>query len=183
MEIQLKHNNRKTVVYANRLKPYFVASKNLAVCPVSPLGATISQWCKPPFAWRLHAQPMCLVTSICIGQTSSTYPCNLHYHSLSSEHTQTHAHTFFFFIIINFFAQSCGARRKCTPCYAHLRSHSLRLIDIFHPLKSLTIHVPGCVSLATCFAKRGRDWKMKKMKMMLMMVWLSTLLTVMTHGN
>ncbi len=33
MEIQLKHNNRKTVVHANRLKPYFVASKNVPVCP------------------------------------------------------------------------------------------------------------------------------------------------------
>jgi len=33
VEIQLKHNNRKTVVHANRLKPYFVASKNLPVCP------------------------------------------------------------------------------------------------------------------------------------------------------
>jgi hypothetical protein len=33
LEIQLKHNNRKTVVHANRLKPYFVVSKNLAVCP------------------------------------------------------------------------------------------------------------------------------------------------------
>jgi hypothetical protein len=33
VEIQLKHNNRKTVIHANRLKPYFVASKNLAVCP------------------------------------------------------------------------------------------------------------------------------------------------------
>jgi hypothetical protein len=33
VELQLKHNNRKTVVHANRLKPYFVASKNLAVCP------------------------------------------------------------------------------------------------------------------------------------------------------
>jgi hypothetical protein len=30
---QLKHNNRKTVVHANRPKPDFVASKNLAVCP------------------------------------------------------------------------------------------------------------------------------------------------------
>ena len=33
VEIQLKHNNRKTVVHANRLKPYFVASKNMPVCP------------------------------------------------------------------------------------------------------------------------------------------------------
>ncbi len=33
IEIQLKHNNRKTVIHANRLKPYFVVSKNLAVCP------------------------------------------------------------------------------------------------------------------------------------------------------
>jgi hypothetical protein len=33
VELQLKHNNRKTVVHANRLKPYFVAFKNLAVCP------------------------------------------------------------------------------------------------------------------------------------------------------
>ena len=33
VEIQLKHNNRKTVVHANRLKPYFVASQNLPVCP------------------------------------------------------------------------------------------------------------------------------------------------------
>ncbi len=33
VEIQLKHNNRKTVVHANRLKPYFVANKNLPVCP------------------------------------------------------------------------------------------------------------------------------------------------------
>ncbi len=33
VEIQLKHNNRKTVVHANRLTPYFVASKNLPVCP------------------------------------------------------------------------------------------------------------------------------------------------------
>jgi hypothetical protein len=33
IEIQLKHNNQKTVIHANRLKPYFVASKNLAVCP------------------------------------------------------------------------------------------------------------------------------------------------------
>ncbi len=31
IEIQHKHNNRKTVVHANRLNPYFVASKNLAV--------------------------------------------------------------------------------------------------------------------------------------------------------
>jgi hypothetical protein len=33
LEIQLRHNNRKTVVHANRLKPYFVASKNAAVFP------------------------------------------------------------------------------------------------------------------------------------------------------
>ncbi len=33
IEIQLKHNNRKAVVHANRLKPNSVASKNLAVCP------------------------------------------------------------------------------------------------------------------------------------------------------
>jgi hypothetical protein len=33
IEIQLKHNNQKTVVHANRLKPYFIALKNLAVCP------------------------------------------------------------------------------------------------------------------------------------------------------
>jgi hypothetical protein len=33
VEIQLKHNNRKTVVHANRLKSYFVANKNLVVCP------------------------------------------------------------------------------------------------------------------------------------------------------
>jgi hypothetical protein len=33
IEIQLKHNNQKTVIHANRLKPYFVVSKNLAVCP------------------------------------------------------------------------------------------------------------------------------------------------------
>jgi hypothetical protein len=33
IEIQLKHNNRKTVVHANRLKPNFVVLKNLAVCP------------------------------------------------------------------------------------------------------------------------------------------------------
>jgi hypothetical protein len=33
VEIQLKHNNRKTVVHANRLKPYFVASQNLPMCP------------------------------------------------------------------------------------------------------------------------------------------------------
>ncbi len=33
VELQLRHNNRKTVVHTNRLKPYFVASKNLANCP------------------------------------------------------------------------------------------------------------------------------------------------------
>jgi hypothetical protein len=33
VEIQLKHNNCKTVVHANRPKPYFVAYKNLAVHP------------------------------------------------------------------------------------------------------------------------------------------------------
>jgi hypothetical protein len=33
LEIQLKHNNRKTVVHANRLKPYFVATKNSATFP------------------------------------------------------------------------------------------------------------------------------------------------------
>ncbi len=33
LEIQLRHNNRKTVVHVNRLKPYFVASKNAAVFP------------------------------------------------------------------------------------------------------------------------------------------------------
>jgi hypothetical protein len=32
IEIHLKHNNQKTVLYANRLL-YFVASKNSAVCP------------------------------------------------------------------------------------------------------------------------------------------------------
>jgi hypothetical protein len=31
VDIQLKHNGQKTVVHANRLKPYFVASKNSAV--------------------------------------------------------------------------------------------------------------------------------------------------------
>ena len=45
VEIQLKHNNRKTVVHANRLKPYFVAYKNLAVHPdfLPPLPAP-QQW-------------------------------------------------------------------------------------------------------------------------------------------
>jgi hypothetical protein len=31
IEIKLKHNGQKTVIHANRLKPYFVSSKNLAV--------------------------------------------------------------------------------------------------------------------------------------------------------
>jgi hypothetical protein len=33
LEIQHKHNNRKTVVHANHLKPYFVATKNFAILP------------------------------------------------------------------------------------------------------------------------------------------------------
>jgi hypothetical protein len=33
VEIQLRHNNKKTVVYANRLKPYFVAFSNSAFHP------------------------------------------------------------------------------------------------------------------------------------------------------
>jgi hypothetical protein len=33
LKLQLRHNNRKIVVHANRLKPYFVAAKNAAVFP------------------------------------------------------------------------------------------------------------------------------------------------------
>ena len=33
VKIQLRHNNRKTVVHANRLKPYFVAFSNTAFHP------------------------------------------------------------------------------------------------------------------------------------------------------
>ncbi len=52
VEIHLKHNNRKTVVHANRLKPYFVANKNLAVCPdflqPSPPSQTFPDDVNPP---------------------------------------------------------------------------------------------------------------------------------------
>jgi len=45
VEIQLKHNNPKTVVHANRLKPYFVAYKNLAVHPdFLPASSSPQQW-------------------------------------------------------------------------------------------------------------------------------------------
>jgi hypothetical protein len=33
LEIQLKYNNRKTVVHSNQLKPYFVATKNSTTFP------------------------------------------------------------------------------------------------------------------------------------------------------
>ncbi len=36
IEIQLRHNNKKTVVHANRLKPYYVASPNSAIHPDYP---------------------------------------------------------------------------------------------------------------------------------------------------
>jgi hypothetical protein len=45
VEIQLKHNNRKTVIHANRLKPYFVAYKHLAVHPdFLPPSPSLQQW-------------------------------------------------------------------------------------------------------------------------------------------
>ncbi len=48
IEIQLRHNNWKTVVHANRLKPNFVASKNLAAFPdVFPTSTTNSQITQP----------------------------------------------------------------------------------------------------------------------------------------
>jgi hypothetical protein len=36
VEIQLRHNSRKTVVHANRLKPYFVAFSNSVFHPDNP---------------------------------------------------------------------------------------------------------------------------------------------------
>jgi hypothetical protein len=42
LELQLRHNNRKTIVHANRLKPYFVASNNAAVFPDSLQAAPLS---------------------------------------------------------------------------------------------------------------------------------------------
>ncbi len=67
IEIQLRHNNRKTVVHANRLKLYFVAYKNLAEHPdfLPPLPAP-QQWpddVHPPPARRLHRNAKTFIAS------------------------------------------------------------------------------------------------------------------------
>jgi hypothetical protein len=79
VEIQLKHNNRKTVVHANRLKPYFVANKNLAVCPdflqPSPPSQTFPDDIHPPPAGGLFTCPSNFIAKFLRGHCPSTLSC------------------------------------------------------------------------------------------------------------
>jgi hypothetical protein len=87
VEIQLKHNNRKTVVHANRLKPYFVANKNLAVCPdflqPEPPSQTFPDDVHPPptpHARRLFTCTSNFITKFSRGHCPSS--CFTHTHAI-----------------------------------------------------------------------------------------------------
>jgi hypothetical protein len=60
LELQLCHNNRKIVVHAIRLKPYFVAAKNAAVFPEHLAPATDLQ----PLAKPLVQPPLMLTPTV-----------------------------------------------------------------------------------------------------------------------
>jgi hypothetical protein len=82
VEIQLKHNNRKTVVHANRLKPCFVAYKNLQYIqiffPPRQLlnNSRMTSTPPPPPARRLHRNAKTFITYCTRGQTNSTFSCS-----------------------------------------------------------------------------------------------------------
>ena len=106
VEIQLKHNNRKTVVHANRLKPYFVASKNVPVCPdflhQPPPLQTFPDDVHPPLAGGLFTCPANFVTRLLQTRcTSTTYPCT-YTRANSGAHTSPQTIFFIFFVAIFF---------------------------------------------------------------------------------
>ncbi len=132
VEIQLKHNNRKTVVHANRLKPYFVASKNLPVCPdflhQPPPSQTFPEDVHPPPPCRriIHKfNKLCYLTS---ENSMSINHRSLHPHTCKFRCTHLAADEFLHLLRCNLHL----LRRKQIsmthhlPCaLAHARAHLL----------------------------------------------------------
>jgi hypothetical protein len=103
VEIQLKHNGRKTAVHANRLKPYFVASKNLAAFPDILPTMNMHQPCEQqsqPLDDQNFPEPEDYSDAhlsspyISKDHLNSTYPCYNPTSSTSYTHSHTHSHFF-----------------------------------------------------------------------------------------
>jgi hypothetical protein len=167
VEIQLRQNNHKTVVHANRFKPYFVAYKNLAVHPdfLPPLPAR-QQWpddVHPPcqkttlkhndFYYLPHRRSHQLnfplqLTHLCKLQlrlTNSLTICQL-----LLRHLATFTH-------LRMRLQQCA--RACAHTHTHLRNPPLRNLVLSYSRSRFSCYL-------SC--KRGRDWKLTVMKSALM---------------
>jgi hypothetical protein len=172
VEILLKHNNTKPVIHANRLKLYFVANKNLAVCPdfLQPL---------PPsqiFPGNINPPPCQKTTHLCsvlywpTSGRSEFLNLLLSFtprHKTQDAHNGSLAHLLLLHgRLLTLTPQNYN--RQCTPRHAHVRSHSFQLVVTFHCLCP-RLHFNRYV-----FCKRGRDWKTMKLKMTLTTVLQST---------
>ncbi len=168
VKIQLYHNNRKTGVHANRLKPYFVAYKNSAVHPdFLPSLPSPQQW---PDDVNPPCQKITLTLKDCycpphkkLGQLNlpqqlmvqckwqSSLADALAIRQLLLLHCTTLIHL----------------RMRLQPC-AHTLAHIPMLLRI-PLLQKLAL---SCLRLRFShylFCKRGRDWKLTKVKLTLMM--------------
>jgi hypothetical protein len=168
VEIQLRHNNRKTVIHANRLKPYFVAYKNLAEHPdFLPPSSTPQQWPDdvhhPPcqkttqkrkdFYYLSHRRSRQLnfplhLTHLCKLQlrlANALATCQLLLCHLTT--------------LIHLMMRLQPCTRACAHTHTHLRNPPLRNLALSYPRSRFSRYL---------FCKRGRDWKLTVMKLTLM---------------
>jgi hypothetical protein len=168
VEIQLKHNNRKTVVHANRLKPYFVVNKNLAVCPdflqPEPPSQTFPDDVHPSLPEDYSPVHRTLLPNF--GEVTVRQPSPAaHIHAQIPVHTSRRTRT----------SSSCSTVSSASrthqpatfddaPPAMRTHSHSHSTSPSFSPLQKLNSSCPRLHFSRYLFCKRGKGWKKRKLK-------------------
>jgi hypothetical protein len=167
VEIQLKHNNCKTVVHATRLKPYFVAYKNLAAYPdFLPPSPALQKWpddihppCRKTTPKRKNFYCLPLRRSHQLNfPLQLTHLCNL---QLCLENAFA-----IFQLLLCHLATLSHLRmhlQQCARARAHTHTHQHN-----PPLRNLALSYPRSCFSRYLFWKSGRDWKLTVMKLTLM---------------
>ncbi len=157
VEIQLKQNNWKTVVHANRLKPYFVANKNLAVCPdflqLLPPSQTFPDDIHPRLPEDYSPVHHALLPNF--GEVTVPQPSPVvHTHVQILMHTPRCTRTSSSSSTVSF-----GSRSRQPAAYDEappaMLTLTLQLSFNLLSCKIENLHASGYVSAATCFARGG----------------------------
>jgi hypothetical protein len=136
VEIQLKHNNRKTVVHAKTL----LGCKQKFGC-LSRFSSTIatltniSWWCQPPPCQKITHLYSVLYCPISGRSEFLNLPLSFTPPPGANHCKNTSAHTHILFFVLFSHLPPWNIYRRCTPIPAHVE-YSLQLVVTFHPCKN-----------------------------------------------